>query len=278
MSRLALASCLALVLGASSCNRLFYFPSDRLYSVPRAEHRDVLFRTADGVELHAWYFPPRGGAKPRGTFVQFHGNAGNLTSHHRSLVWVTEHDYALFSFDYRGYGRSGGAPTRAGVHLDALAAIDWTLERAPGGGAPRDVVLYGQSLGGAVLLRAFDDVRERARVRAVIIESSFHSYEEVAASVLWRHPLLAPFTGFGFALVSDAYSPAASVARVSPIPLLVLHDVYDPVVPWRFGAAIHGLGRAPKTFWVTHRGGHAQSAEDLDLRRALLAWIEAAPP
>jgi fermentation-respiration switch protein FrsA (DUF1100 family) len=260
-------------LGLSGCNGLFYFPSQRVYSVPRAEHEDVVLRTADGVALHGWYFPPASGGPPLATIVQFHGNAGNISSHHRSLSWLVHEDYAFFTFDYRGYGSSAGRPSRSGLHLDALAALDWALHRAPAGARQKDVVLYGQSLGGAVLLRALAEVNDRSRVRAVVIESSFHSYQEAAAGVFYRQPVLYPFTGFTYALTNDDYSPSAYIAGVAPIPLLVIHDVFDDVVSWREGAAIYRLAKQPKKFWVTHRGGHVRAMDDLDLRRALLLWL-----
>jgi fermentation-respiration switch protein FrsA (DUF1100 family) len=108
----------------------------------------------------------------------------------------------------------------------------------------------------------------------VVIESSFSSYQEAGAGVLYRHPLLYPFTGFAYALMNDDYGPAAHIGHVSPIPLLVIHDVFDDVVSWRQGASVYRLAREPKRFWVTHRGGHVRANDDIDLRRALLAWLE----
>jgi predicted alpha/beta-fold hydrolase len=276
-SRLLEALLALMLAGVPGCNNLFYFPARRAFSIPSEPHRDVLFRTSDDVELHGWLFPSADRTRPRGTFVHFHGNAGNITSHYRALSWVTRQGWALFTFDYRGYGRSGWHPTPEGTIRDAVAALGWSNRNLPQGEHARDLVLYGQSLGGAVLLRALDEVPVRSRFRAVVIEGSFHSYEEIAASVLYRHPILSPLTGLGYALVSDRYAPSASVARVSPIPLLVIHDRYDPVVPAAFGAALYELGRAPKTFWVTHRGGHIRALDDLDVRDALLAWLERPP-
>jgi hypothetical protein len=268
---------LGFLLLTGGCNNWFYFPSRQLYSVPRIEHRDVLFRAADGVELHGWFFPARAGTLPRGTVVQFHGNAGNLTAHYLSLAWLTAEGYALLSFDYRGYGRSGGFPTRDGLHEDAIAAISWATANAPRTARAQDIVLYGQSIGGAVMLGGIGSARDLSRVRAVVVEGSFHSYEDVAAGVLWRTPILFPFAGLGYALVDEQWSPAVGVARVSPIPLLVIHDVYDPVIPAEYGAALYRLARHPKTFWVTQRGGHIQATEDRDLRGALLQWLDREP-
>jgi hypothetical protein len=264
------------LIGCVGCNGLFYFPSDRVYSIPRAKYRNVTFASEGGVRLHGWFFPPQTKTTPRGTIIQFHGNAENLTSHHRSLLWVTRYGYSLFVFDYRGYGRSSGTPTRAGLRADALAAIAWTLEQAPVGSAQPDLILYGQSLGGAVLLGAFGAIPERARIRALVIENSFHSYEEVAASVLWRSPILFPLTGLAYALVTEDDALAINVSSVSPIPLLIIHDRYDHVIPWRFGATLHELARPPKSFWLLERGGHSRAMNFPDVRGALLSWLDAA--
>lgn len=268
---------LVAALGSGGCNRAFYFPSSQTLGVPHVKHDDVALRTSDGVELHGWLFPPLDGGPPKATVVQFHGNAGNVSSHFLSLVWVIRHGYAFFTFDYRGYGRSGGQPSPAGLHADALAAMGWVNAHAPRGAEPRDVVLYGQSLGGAVLLDALKDIDDRRRIRAVVVEGSFHSYEEVAASMLWREPVLFPFAGLGYALVSDEHAPARSVAGLSPLPLLVIHDTRDPVVPVRFGSALYRNARQPKTFWVTDTGQHIRATADPAVRAALLAWLERPP-
>ena len=55
--------------------------------------------------------------------------------------------YDVLSFDYRGYGRSDGIPTEAGLYEDAVAAYSY-LTRA--GVLPTHIILAGQSLGSAV--------------------------------------------------------------------------------------------------------------------------------
>jgi fermentation-respiration switch protein FrsA (DUF1100 family) len=209
--------------------------------------------------------------------VQFHGNAGNITSHYSSLEWVTARGYDFFTFDYRGYGRSGSVPSRVGVQADARAALDYALARAKPRAEP-DLVLYGQSLGGAVLLRMLGGLSERERIRAVVVEGTFHSYQDAAAAVLWSRPMTAPLAGFGYSLVSDDFSPSAYIERVSPIPLLVIHDVRDPVVPFGFGRAVYNLAREPKELWPVDYGDHLGATRDPALRSELIAWMDRPGP
>ena len=82
---------------------------------------------ADGLKLHGWYVEA---AEPRAVVLVAHGNGGNVT--HR--VDLMKHFQALGAstlvFDYRGYGRSEGSPSEAGVLADARAARRWLAERA----------------------------------------------------------------------------------------------------------------------------------------------------
>jgi len=260
----------ALALHCCGCSNLFYFPSHAEYARPTVPYVRVRIPTADGVELSGWLLPAHG--EQLGTVVQFHGNAGNITSHFRSLEWVTAHGYALLTFDYRGYGSSAGTPSQAGLELDALAAIHYA-QALPRGSAEPDLVLYGQSLGGAVLLHAYASVRDRRRIRALVVESSFHSYEEAAASVFFREPLLFPFTGFAYALVSDAYAPAGQVGSVAPTPLLVIHGDKDRILPPTFGVALYRLAREPRELWIVPGGGHADTMRRPVYRQRLLDYL-----
>lgn len=265
---------LCAALGAVACNSLFYQPSQAQFAPKPANAQELWLEAPGGVALSAWLLRSTAGP-PHATFVQFHGNAANMTGHVRHLSWVTERGYDLFTFDYRGYGISEGEPSRRGVHQDAVAALRFVDARARESGAP--LVLYGQSLGGAVMLRALATVRP-SHVAAVVVESSFHSYQDAAAGVLFRVPPLLPFAGLAYTLVSDELSPAPFVATVAPTPLLVVHGDADPVIDVRFGRALYALARHPKELWVIRGGGHvdAMRREGGRHRERLLAFVETA--
>lgn len=270
-----LAPLIFAALACAGCNNLFYFPSRKVFQDPQEPHRDVFFRTADGVLLHGARFFAVESTKRRGTVIQFHGNAGNLTSHYRSLTWVTEHGYDLLTFDYRGYGRSEGSPSPEGLHRDALATI--ALARStPAPSEEPDLVLIGQSLGGAVLLRAMVDLQERARVRAVVVEGTFASFTAMAAHVVKRPVFTHPLAPIAMALVSDRYAPAGAIEKVAPIPLLVVHGQRDAIVPASFGCEIFALAREPKELWLVPGAGHIEALREprFNLQRALIHWLD----
>lgn len=56
--------------------------------------------------------------------------------------------FHVLSVDYRGYGKSTGSPSEAGLIQDGIATVDWAMSVA--GVASERIVVVGQSLGTAV--------------------------------------------------------------------------------------------------------------------------------
>jgi len=84
-----------------------------------------------------------------------HGAAGTVVSgyrvpNYRALSAGHPRKIHVLTFDYRGFGRSGGFPSERGLILDALAVVDWAMNIA--GIAPSRILVFGQSLGTAVSL------------------------------------------------------------------------------------------------------------------------------
>ncbi|UPT75824.1 MAG: lysophospholipase [Elusimicrobiota bacterium] len=78
------------------------------------------------------WFPAQNGPA-RGTIVHFHGNGENMTSHYLFVYWLALERWNVFTFDYRGYGASGGEKSIAGSVADGAAAIKAARGRASGG-------------------------------------------------------------------------------------------------------------------------------------------------
>lgn len=201
---------------------------------------DLDFAAPDGPALHGWWLPARG--EPLGTVVYCHGNKGNVGQHLTWVRWLPARGFNVLLFDYRGYGRSAGEPSRAGTIADAVAALDVALARDPD-----RVVVYGHSLGGAIGIRA---AAERPAVRAVVAEGTFPSYRAVARAQV---PLLGVLLQF---LVSSGEDPEDVLDRIPPRPLLVVHGSEDGIVPLYLGEALFERAQEPKTLYVAEGSGH----------------------
>ncbi len=254
-------------LWSTACSSVFYQGDQRRYLDPRDDHweyDDIFFQSKDDTRLHAWVFRPvpewRGGF--RGTVVQFHGNAQNISSHFTSLVWLTELGYQLFTFDYRGYGKSAGRSTPEGVHEDGLAALDKALSihrERQGGVLPSLTkpvfVVIGQSLGGAVASRALADWKDRAEVDLLVLDSTFPSYQAVAAQKLRQSWLTWLFHPLAWILISDRYAPLPHLKAIQT-PALLIHDRRDPIVPFEQGQLFAQELPGVLDFWDYSKNSH----------------------
>ncbi len=267
----------------SSCTHLFYQPDRFRHFDPASagiEYRDVYFKGAHGATLHGWFFPARNGTPERGSFIQFHGNAENMTTHFNSLFWVTGRGYNLFTFDYSGYGDSEGEAGQKELNEDASAALKegYTFEkdRAAAAGRPMRLAAYGQSLGGAVLLRALADFPERKELAVVVADSAFLSYRSEARDVMANSWITWLFQPLPYLLVSDAYAPEKTMVALQGIPLIVIHGTADRVVSIRQGRRVYELAPGPKEFWEVPGGRHIDSMmrKDGEFRERLMRYLE----
>lgn len=193
--------------------------------------------TPDGETLDAWFVP----AQPsRGVVLFLHGNAGNLSHRIDSIAMFHRLGYSVLIFDYRGYGRSSGKPSEAGLYQDAQTAWDHLARTR--GIAPGRIVLFGESLGGALAAR----LAARETPGALVLASSFTSAPQLAAD-------LYPWLPVKW-LLRLRYDTLAALSQVR-CPVLVAHSPDDEIVPFRHGQALFDAAPQPKVL-LTLAGGH----------------------
>jgi pimeloyl-ACP methyl ester carboxylesterase len=205
----------------------FTFFPDRAVGSPPPGIEERSITTEDGQRLHAWYAP---GPAEAPTLIWSHGNAGNIGGRAPILVAMARRGLRVLAYDYRGYGRSSGAPNETGVYLDAVAAFDHEIGR---GTASRSIVCFGESLGGAVSIA----LAERRPCAAVAVVSTFTSLADVAR----RH-----YGPLG-ALAGHRFDSLARVGRLT-MPLLVAHGDQDEIVPFELGEQLFAAAPGPKRF------------------------------
>lgn len=251
LTGLAVSIAAAALVPFVSLDRFIFFP-DRNVPPPPPGVVERWFTTADGVRLHAWHAVAPDGAP---TLVWSHGNAGNIASRAPVLYALTARGLGVLAYDYRGYGRSAGTPSEAGVYHDVEAAYDSIA--LPGA----RLVAFGESLGGAVSIH-LATVRPCA---AVVVVSTFTTMRDVARSHYGLAGLLA---GSGF----------DSLRRVRGVhvPLLVAHGDEDEVVPYALGEALFAAAGEPKRFLHLPGAHHNDVFEQTALLDAIADFARAA--
>jgi hypothetical protein len=205
---------------------LIFLP-DREVSAPPPGVEERWLTATDGTRLHAWWACPAGA---RARLLWSHGNAGNIASRADVLTALAARGLAVLAYDYRGYGRSGGRPSEAGVHRDAEGAYASLL--AAGVPAGR-IVAFGESLGGAVAIR----LAVERPCAGVAVVATFTNMRDVA-----RHH----YGPLGL-LAGRRFDSTALLPRLR-VPLLVVHGERDEIVPVALGEALFALAPEPKRF------------------------------
>lgn len=239
-------------------NNLFYYPDHESYGTPSnfgLKYEDVTFASADGTKLHGWFLPAQGRAA--GTVIHFHGNAQNVGAHLDFVEWLPREGFNVFTFDYRGYGKSEGRVSREGIVQDAIAAIEYV--RARKDIDPERLLILGQSLGGAKAIAALGS-GHGAGVRAIVIDSTFSSYRRMARDVMGKTVVLWPVKWpLAWALISGSYDPEDYLARLPPVPILFLHGTEDEVVPYYHTPLLFAKARDPKEMWTVTGANHIEA-------------------
>jgi fermentation-respiration switch protein FrsA (DUF1100 family) len=228
--------------------RMIYFPLE--HDVPAADRvlpgvSEVSVKTADGLELGAW-FAPADGRSPRATVLVFNGNAGHRAARAPLARALVERGFAVMLFDYRGYGGNPGSPTERGLALDARAARQYLLTREE---VDRGRLIYfGESLGAAVAL----ELAVEYPPAAIVLRSPFASMTEIGK-------LHYPFMPVGL-LLADRY-PSIDRAPSLRSPLLVVAGNRDDIVPLGQSRALFAATASrDKRFVVIDGAGHNDHA------------------
>jgi fermentation-respiration switch protein FrsA (DUF1100 family) len=208
---------------------------------------ELSIETPDGETLHAWYCRA---PHPIASALYCHGSAGNLTTVAHVVPSLLEAGVNVLLFDYRGYGKSSGTPSVAGVMKDVAAAARVHDRIRP---HDKPSILYGYSLGGALAAQSLRDQAFCRRLRAgatsdgakrgagspagetcpfdgVILQSTFTNLPDITRFMWPRLPLH---------LVSGKLFDTLSVVRELRLPVLFIHGDADETCPSAMSQTLH---------------------------------------
>jgi len=196
--------------------------------LPGGEVREVQTTTRDGIVLNGWHWSSSmhaTQATDRRTVLFFTGNAGNRSHRVPICRLLNAMGCDVLIFDYRGYGENTGAPSEEGLANDAQAVWDYATQQAKL--RPETLLIYGESLGGAVATRLAAEVcAAETPPGGLVLRSTFSSMVDTAS---YHYPWL-PVNW----LLVDRFPSVTHIANVS-CPCLMLHGTRDRIVPLKLG-------------------------------------------
>lgn len=203
-------------------------------------------------KISALYLPQK---NARSTILYIHGNASDLGQIRPWLFQLHNWGYPVFAYDYRGYGTSDGSPSEANAYEDAEAAYQYLTQTLKI--APRNLLVYGQSLGGG----SATELARRHPVGGLILESTFTSAFRVVL----------PIAIFPF----DKFTNHSKLAQVRS-PVLVIHGQQDRTIDWSHGQQLYAAAPGMKrSLWIAGAGHNDLSDVAGDRLRQSLAEFAA---
>lgn len=221
-----------------SQRKMLYYPKQEMTASPDdigLAHEDIWMTTRLGTRIHGWWLPHHA---PRFTLLFSHGNGGNLSHRLDTLRILHDLEVNVLVYDYSGYGQSQGEPGEAATAADVRAAWDWLVQEQ--GIAPKSIILFGRSLGGAVAAGLVAELAGNAQIPvALIMESTFTSVPDMGA---YMYPWLPVRL-----LARYRYDSVTNLTGLD-LPGLFLHSQNDEIIPYALGRRLHKSYQGPKTF------------------------------
>lgn len=204
---------------------------------------EVWLTAADGTKLNAWWIPAR---SANYTFLAFHGNASNIANRADIYRFLADTPANVLAIEYRGYGKSQGSPSEAGIYRDAQAGYDYLV--AEKGIRPENIISFGQSLGTAVATH----LAAQNKVGGLVIEAPFPSASAMARRAFWFLP--------GVSLIVYGQLNTGTAIKQVRAPVMVVHCKQDPVIPFAFGQEVFQQANSPKVFLEVEDECHEEAS------------------
>jgi len=162
--------------------------------------------------LHGWILENESSNK---IILFCHGNAGNISHEQSRIISLRNLGYSVLTFDYSGYGKSGGVPSEQQLYDDASDMIAFIRQKY----RPEQIILYGFSLGGPVATYT----ARKYGITTLILEAPLPSIKIYLKS---KYPMLSFF--------SPLFSEFDTYAYLNGFKgkTLLLHSVEDEVISY----------------------------------------------
>lgn len=252
--------------------------TERPPSALAPDARAVEIPVPGGITLSAWY----AGRDPDAPLVIFfHGYSTDKTRLLLEARHLHDMGSSVLLVDFRGSGGSSEDYTTLGVREaeDVVAAVRYARENLP----HSVLILYGQSMGSAAILRAVHS--HGIRPDAVILESVFDSmlgtirnrFGSMGVPAFPNAELLVFWGGRQFGFNGFTHNPV-DYARSLTCPALFLHGTDDPRATLAEGRRVYEAATGPKQFVTFDGVGHdSYAASQPDAWQAAVRTFLAAP-
>lgn len=243
-----------------------------------ADLTDVSVLAHDGLQLSGWYALSRTPSDTsRPLVIYFPGTSGHRGYRVGAIEMLARIGCDVLLIDYRGYGDNLGQPSERDQSRDARSVWKFAIDKLH---VPAErIVLYGESIGGAVSTRlAWELCRTGTVPGGLILQATFGSMLDVVSQFFPRW--------LATIFLVDRYPSIRRICEVT-CPILAIHGDQDRLIPIEMGrrlfdaAPAQSAGGRRKQFLELTGVDHNDILEEAgDMVEAALARFlrQAVPP
>ena len=214
--------------GVIVSDRLIFLPQPSSY---RDDDRIIKLTCDDGTVISARYLP---NPAARFTIIFSHGNAEDIGDLEPLLREYHARGFSIISYDYSGYGTSGGKPSEAATYANIRAVYAYLRQQQI---EAKDILLLGRSLGSGPTI----ELATQESIGGLILESAFTSVFRTMTRIR-IYPV-------------DKFDNLGKIPTVAA-PVLFIHGTNDAMIPLWHGERLYDRAQSPKMkLWVP-RAGH----------------------
>jgi len=243
--------------GSSIVENIIFRPTklDQFYIFKFSKPFEEFYvETESGIQINVIKFSAE---NPKGSILYFHGNKDNLIRWGEIASQLTEYEYDIYVFDYRGYGKSSGSPLQAGILKDSEVIFEKISQKFP----DEHWIFYGRSLGTGIAAY----LSSKYNPKGLILESPYYSMEELITHYYFPYPWYDQKITFS----------SHSYLKNSTFPVLILHGTADQVIPLKEGQKLYSTLNNPKKGMVTIKHGtHDNLACFAEYQKAIQTFLK----
>jgi alpha-beta hydrolase superfamily lysophospholipase len=205
--------------------------------------QEIYVKTADGGFIHSLHFKALQNPNKK-LVLYFHGRGANLSADWDDVIenfLSKNHDVLIM--DYRGFGKSRGALSEQAMLSDALLIYEKAKETYH----PKDIVIYGRSLGTGIATYV---ASEKSNASCLILEAPYFSILDVASNQFAFVPKRIFYFVLKYHLTTNIWMEKVK------IPTYIFHGKKDKLIPLEHSQMLKKIDDHLIDLTILEQGSH----------------------
>lgn len=214
------------------------------------KYETVVIKLDSGERISAWLINGESGDD---IAILFHGFGSSKSSLLEQAQYLYSKGMSALLVDFRGSGESSGNRTSIGYYeaIDVKLTYEWTKKMFP----DKEVILYGQSMGAAAILRAV--AKYGVHPNGIIIESVFDNlkqtidnrFDAIGFPKFPASNLMMLWAKIIYGIDGKGHNPVEYAGHVK-CPILVMHGKHDVRAKVNEGHSVFEHVASKNKMWV----------------------------